>query len=191
MAEANPEPLILENRHTGERIVLRSVILDGELCLEIKGTVPPHGEGPPLHIHFAEDEQGTVMSGTLSAILNGQRFIAKAGEFGRFPRGAAHRWWNGHGETLLFDGYARPLVDLDRYLQAVFEVLNAGPKDRPDPFYMAHVVHRHRRTQTLLLMPRPIQTVLFRVLVLVGTILGRYRGEGWPGCPARCQGVKR
>ena len=154
MPTQSPEPLVLENRHTGERIALRPVMRDGELCLEIKGTVPPYGDGPPLHIHFAEDEEGQVMSGTLSAILNGERLRAKAGESGKFPRGSAHRWWNGDGETLVFDGYARPLVDLDRYLQAIFEVLNASPKGRPDPFYMAHVALRHWRTQAFLLMPR-------------------------------------
>jgi mannose-6-phosphate isomerase-like protein (cupin superfamily) len=191
LAESETAPLILENRHTGERLALRAVMQQGELCLEIKGTVPAYGEGPPLHIHLAEDEVATVVSGTVSAILNGQPLRAKTGESVRFPRGSAHRWWNGDGETLRLDGYARPLVDLDRYVQAVFEVANASPKGRPDPFYMAHVALRHRRTQEVLLMPGPIQAILFRVLVLVGTVLGRYRGEDWPGCPSRCQGVKR
>jgi hypothetical protein len=54
---------------------------------------------------------------------------------------------------------------------------------------MAHLLLRHRRTQTLVIMPRPLQAVLFRVIVAVGTLLGRYRGEDWPGCPARCVGA--
>ena len=41
----------------------------------------------------------------------------------------------------------------------------------------------------MLLMPRPIQAVLFRVIVTVGTLLGRYRGDDWPGCPSRCLGA--
>jgi hypothetical protein len=40
-----------------------------------------------------------------------------------------------------------------------------------------------------MIMPRPIQAVLFRVIVTVGTLLGRYRGDGWPGCPSRCVGA--
>ena len=79
-------------------------------------------------------------------------------------------------EPLVFEGYVQPVVDFDWYLQAVFEVLNAGPVKRPPLFYIAHVALRHRQTQTLLIMPRPIQALLFRVIVAVGTLLGRYRG---------------
>jgi hypothetical protein len=89
----------------------------------------------------------------------------------------------------VFEGYARPVVDLDRFIQALFEVINAGSEGRPPLFYMAHALLRHRHTQTTLIMPRPIQAALFRVIVTVGTLLGRYRGDGWPGCPSRCVGA--
>jgi hypothetical protein len=78
---------------------------------------------------------------------------------------------------------------LDRYLQAVFDVMNAGPDGRPPLFYLAHVALRHRHTQAVLIMPRPIQAVLFRALVAIGAVLGRYRGNDWPGCPVRCLGA--
>jgi hypothetical protein len=86
-------------------------------------------------------------------------------------------------------GLAAPVVDLDRYLQAVFEIMNAGPEGRPTLFYMAHAALRHRHTQAVLIMPRPVQAVQFRVLVAVGTVLGHYRGTDGPGCPARCSGA--
>jgi hypothetical protein len=41
------------------------------------------------------------------------------------------------------------VVDLDRYLQAVFEVMNAGPEGRPSLFYIAHAALRHRDTQAM------------------------------------------
>lgn len=189
MAEVPDSSLVLENRHTGERLVLTRIVRGGEVWLELKGSLPPHREGPPLHIHFAEDEVGHVTSGTLSAVVDGRRITAGPGESASLPRGSAHRWWNGGDEPLVFSGEARPLVDLDRYLQAVFEVMNAGPEGRPPLFYMAHVALRHRRTQAVLIMPRPIQAVLFRVIVAIGTLLGRYRGQDWPGCPSRCLGA--
>jgi hypothetical protein len=70
---------------------------------------------------------------------------------------------------LRFDGHARPLADLDRFLQAIFEVINAGPPNRPPVFYLAHALLRHRRTQTILVVPPMVQAVLFRVIVAVGT----------------------
>ena len=39
------------------------------------------------------------------------------------------------------------------------------------------------------LIPVANKPVLFRVIVAVGTLLGRYRGDGWPGCPSRCVGA--
>lgn len=178
--------LVVENRHTGERLALRRVMRDGKLALELKGTLPPRNEGPPLHIHHVEVEEGVVIAGTLGVMLNGQRLRLTAGQRATFPAGAAHRWWNDGDETLVFEGYSAPLADLDRYLQAAFEVLNAGPPGRPPLFYMAHLAWRHRRTQTVLFAPRWVQAFLVPAVVVIGTIVGRYRGTDWPGCPDRC-----
>jgi quercetin dioxygenase-like cupin family protein len=189
MVETDATGLVLENRHTGERLAIRRVKKGDEVWLELKGSLPPRQQGPPMHIHFAEDEEGRITSGTLSAILNGRRMTAKPGESVSIPRGAPHRWWNEGDELLVFEGRARPLVDLDRYLQAIFDVMNAGPAGQPSIFYIAHVALRHRHTQSVLILPRPIQMLLFRLVVAAGKVLGRYRGSDWPGCPSRCTGA--
>jgi mannose-6-phosphate isomerase-like protein (cupin superfamily) len=177
--------LTLINRHTSERLLLRRILREGEMCLEVKGTLPPNQDGPPLHIHFTEDEEGTVIAGTLAAEVDGVQVRIEQGGLVRLPRGSAHRWWNGGTETLRLEGFVRPAVDLDRFLSAIFDVLNSGPARRPPVFYMAHLLWRHRQTQTVLIAPRWIQAVLFPTIVLVGTLLGRYRGTDWPGCPDR------
>lgn len=169
--------------------MLRRRSLAGEIVLQLRGTLPPHREGPPMHLHYVEDEEGCVNAGRLSIEVGGRRMHAGPGEIVRFPRGVPHRWWSDADELLEFEGQTRPVEDLDRYLQAVFEVMNAGASSRPPLFYLAHVALRHRRTQDVLLMPRAVQRMLFRVVVAVGTLLGRYRGTDWPGCPARCTGA--
>ena len=181
------DPLILQNRHTGERLELRRVARGGETWLAIHGMLPPHRQGPPLHVHYEQLEEVRVLAGTLSTLLNGQEGRVNAGETTTFPAGAAHRWWNDGGDTLVVEGYAKPAVDLDRYLYAVLEVLNSGTAARPPLFYMAHVAWRHRRTQRVVLMPSPIEAVVLPLIILVGTMLGRYRGTDWPGCPSRAQ----
>jgi hypothetical protein len=45
----------------------------GQIWLELKGTLPPRREGPPLHVHYEEVEEGRVTAGTLSAVMNGHR----------------------------------------------------------------------------------------------------------------------
>ena len=187
--EESPGWLTLTNRHTGEQLHLRRVRREGNLCLELKSTLPPQRDGPPLHIHYLEDEDGTVRVGTLAADVDGRRVRVEAGGAVRLPMGSVHRWWNGGDGPLTFEGTATPLVDLDVYLRAAFDVMNSGSAKRPPLFYISHLAWRHRRTQRVLIAPRWIQAILFPTVVLVGTLLGRYRGTDWPGCPARCTGA--
>jgi mannose-6-phosphate isomerase-like protein (cupin superfamily) len=184
--EPPADALVLSNRHTGEMLALRRFVREGRLSLVLWGRLPPHSQGPPLHIHHQEKESGAVVAGTLSAIVDGRRVQLEAGQSASFPIGAVHRWWNDADDVLIFEGEVSPVVDLDRYLQAVFEVMNSGPADRPPLFYIAHVVWRHRHTQSVLFMPRPLQKVMLPIIVAVGTLLGRYRGNNWPGATARC-----
>jgi len=189
MSQPAPTYLRLENRHTGEVLELLRRRYSREILIELRGTLPAHQEGPPLHIHHLEDEDGTVTTGTLSVEVGGRRIDAGPGQSVQLPRGVPHRWWNQGDSPLAFEGHVRPAVDLDRYLQAVFEVMNAGSRNRPPLFYMAHVALRHRQTQTALVMRRPLQALVFRAALVLGTLLGRYRGSEWPGCPARCVGA--
>ena len=176
----------LTNRHTGEQLQMRRVVRDGVPCLELKGSLAPRQDGPPLHVHYHEDEKGTVVAGTLAAEVDGDCLHVDTGGTVVLPKGSAHRWWNDGDETLVFEGVAQPLVDLDVYFVGAFEVLNSGPANRPPLFYLAHLAWRHRKTQAVLFAPRWAQAVILPLLVMVGTILGRYRGTEWPGCPARC-----
>ena len=106
-----------------------------------------------------------------------------------FPARVGHSWWNA-GETLLeFSVRVVPAVDLDQYLQAVFAVLNASATNRPSIFYLAHVLWRHRRTQRVVTPPVAIQRILFPVVLLIGHVLGKYKGQDWPGCPRTCTGA--
>jgi mannose-6-phosphate isomerase-like protein (cupin superfamily) len=180
------DALVLHNRHTGEILALRRVARQGQIWLELKGSLPPRQQGPPLHVHYGEVEDSQVMAGTLSAVVDGRQIRLEVGGHARFPAGSVHRWWNEGDDTLVFEGFAKPVVDLDLYLQAVFEVLNSGSAERPPLFYMAHVAWRHRRTQALRFIPQWIQAILWPAIVLMGTALGRYRGTDWPGCPDRC-----
>ena len=128
------QTLKLTNRHTGEILELRRLQENGEPLFELRGTLPAHREGPPMHIHHVEDEEGRVTSGSISATVGGRRVDAGPGEVVLLPRGVPHRWWN-EGD--------QPLV----------------------------------------------QAMLFRAVVALGTLLGKYRGTDWPGCPARCTGA--
>jgi hypothetical protein len=125
----------------------------------------------------------------LRARIGNQALVVQTGGNAVFPAGVVHSWWNA-GETLLeFNGRVVPAVDLDKFLQALFAVLNAGATSRPSIFYLAHVLWRHRRTQAVATPPVAIQRIMFPVVLLIGRALGKYRGQDWPGCPEACPGA--
>ena len=182
--------LRLENRHTGEILRMRrGRDAQGQIVLTLDGSLPPRASGPPLHVHFREREEGIVKAGTLGAQVGTEKIIVPAGGTAVLPAGIPHRWWNAGDDRLEFSGQVVPAVDLDRYLQAVFAVLNASPSGRPSIFYIAHVAWRHRHTQALAMPPRAIQRIVFPLILFVGRILGKYRGDNWPGSPASCPGA--
>lgn len=182
--------LQLENRHSGEILRLCRVRdAGGKVYMTLDGSLPPGGSGPPPHIHFHEHEEGIVKKGTLGARVGDRKFEIPAGGTAVLPRGEVHTWWNASQDTLEFGGHVTPVVDLDRYLQAVFAIINAAPPGRPSIFYMAHVSWRHRRTQALENPPRLVQQVVFPLVILLGHLLGKYRGDGWPGAPASITGA--
>jgi mannose-6-phosphate isomerase-like protein (cupin superfamily) len=182
--------LRLENRHTGAILCMQRMReADGQVVLTIEGSLPPHMDGPPLHQHFQEREEGMVKAGMLGARVGDKELIVPAGGSAVFPAGVAHKWWNAGEDLLELSGRVIPAVDLDRYLQAVFAILNASSTGRPSVFYIAHALWRHRQTQASLVPPRFVQRILFPVVLLIGRILGKYRGESWPGSPESCTGA--
>ena len=182
--------LKLENRHTGEILRMhRMSEANGQVILIVEGSLPPHSSGPPLHVHFMEHEQGRVAAGTLGAIVGNKKINVQAGEFVDLPAGIPHRWWNAGEDLLEFKGRVVPAIDVDRFLQAIFAVVNASNSGRPSIFYVAHILRRHRRTHELRAVPVAIQKIVFPVVLFIGRILGKYRGDNWPASPASCTGA--
>jgi hypothetical protein len=182
--------LRLQNRHTGETLRMRRVRdAAGQIVLKIEGTLPPRASGPPLHVHFHQSEEGSVKAGTLGAQVGKEKVVVPTGGTAVFAAGVVHNWWNAGDDLLEISGQATPAVDLDRYLQAVFAVLDASSHGRPSIFYIAHVLWRHRETQLIATLPRAVQRMVFPAILLIGRILGKYRGSSWPGSPESCTGA--
>jgi mannose-6-phosphate isomerase-like protein (cupin superfamily) len=181
--------LTLKNRRTGEILRMRRIREAGQTILTIDGSLPPRAAGPPPHVHFHQREEGLVKAGSLGARVGKEEILVKAGGTSAFPAGVVHTWWNAGEDLLELSGRAVPAGDLDRYLQAIFAIVNASPSGRPSLFYIAHVLWRHRKTQIVMLPPPMIQRILFPIVLLVGRALGKYRGADWPGSPESCTGA--
>jgi mannose-6-phosphate isomerase-like protein (cupin superfamily) len=182
--------LQLELRHTGEILrMCRVCDSQGQTILALYGSLPARASGPPFHIHFHEREEINVKAGTLGAQVGTEKIIVPTGGTAVLPAGVAHKWWNAGDDLLEVSGRVVPAKELDRFLQALFAVLNASPSGRPSIFYIAHVLSRYRDTQAIMIPPRAIQRIVFPLVLLVGRVLGKYRGDNWPGSPATCPGA--
>jgi len=180
----------IQNRHTGEILRMRRVRdAQGQIVLNLDGSLPPRASGPPLHVHFLQREEGQVKAGTLAAQVGKEKIVVPAGGSAAFAAGMRHKWWNAGDDPLEFSGQAIPAVDLDRFLQGVFAVLNASPNGWPSIFYIAHVLWRHRNSQLIATPPPAIQRIVFPVILFIGRVLGKYRGSSWPGSPESCSGA--
>ena len=158
--------LTLENRHNGEILRMRRVRgVDGQTVLILEGSLPARMTGPPLHVHVDSRETMNVKAGILGVRIGQEKLEFSTGNTAVVPAG-----------------------DLDRFIQAMFAVINASPSGRPSIFYLAQVLWRHRRTQTVALPPKAIQRIVFPLVLLIGKVLGKYRGTMWPGSPASCTG---
>ncbi len=70
----------IRNRHTGEILRLSRVRdAQGQIVLNLDGSLPPRASGPPLHVHFHQREEGKVKSGTLGAQVGKEKIVVPAG----------------------------------------------------------------------------------------------------------------
>ena len=95
-AVANPVGGVLTFKATSEQTAGALTALD---------TVAAPGEGPPLHLHRAEDEFIYVLAGSFAVKVGEELIEAGAGAFVLIPRGTPHTWQNvGEGEGRFFAG---------------------------------------------------------------------------------------
>ena len=177
------QTLKLHNRHNGEWLHMTRVHKDGGDVLYIEGGLPPHSDGPPMHVHVDQDECIEVVSGRCSAIEDSKRLTLGPGERVVLARGLRHRWWNAGDEPLVLKGTMEPAGDFDEFAAGLFAILNASASGRPSIF---HVAHLSLRCPNQRISPAPawVDRIVFRIIVAIGTAVGAYPASGWPGAPS-------
>ncbi len=170
-----------EHPHTidngsGEQLTFVAVRQDeqGEF-LEVRNTVSP-GAGPPMHAHHLQEEALTVERGTMGyQVLGEEERRADAGETATFAPGVAHRFWNTGDDELVCTGQVRPPDNIEYFLTEIYASMRRSGGDRPGLFDAAYLSLRYRDEFEMLAIPRPVQRVLFPLIVAVGKLFGRHR----------------
>jgi quercetin dioxygenase-like cupin family protein len=173
---------------TGERLRLLRVERDDEgQYLVVEGTVEP-GAGPPMHVHFFQEERVRVVSGRIGyQVLGEEPQYAEPGDEIVFPAGQAHRFWGAADGPSTGEGMVRPIGNFPWFITRLHASIreNGG---RPGFFEGAFLVHRYRTEFDMMEIPVPVKRFVFPVVVVVGRLLGKYRKYGDAPAPMRGQG---
>ena len=142
--------------------------------LEVENIVTP-GAGPPMHVHYSQDEAVTVQKGRIAYQRPGETpQFGEPGDTVVFKAGDPHKFWNAGQNDLLGSGYIEPADNVEYFLTELYASTkrNGG---RPSLFDAAFLMRRYRSEFGMLEIPSAVKRVLFPILVAVGSMLGKYR----------------
>ena len=134
------------------------------------------GAGPPMHVHYLQEEAFTVLHGRIGYHIAGQEpAFAEVGETVVFPVGEAHRFWNAGKDELRCSAYIKPAGNAEYFLATLFASQKANGGRRPALLDIAFLTRRYRSEYSMVEIPLIVQRFVFPVLTVIGSVLGRYR----------------
>ena len=160
----------------GERLTFTGLTQgpDGER-VEVDGMAQP-GAGPPMHVHYLQEEGACVVSGRLGyQVLGGPPQFAGPGELVVWPAGTAHKWWNAGSDELRMTGWCRPPDNIEFFLGTLFASTKANGGKRPGLFDAAFLTTRYRTEFAMVEVPAVARRIVIPIVYIVGSILGKYR----------------
>ena len=166
-------PHVIENT-TGEKLTFeRRVIRDGNEYIEGETEVQPNA-GPPMHVHYRQDESMTVVSGQFGyEILGEEKKYAGPGETVLFKAGVPHKFWNAGKDVLRCKAYISPPGNVVYFLSALYKSANENG-GRPSMYDTAFLLTRYRSEYATLEIPKFVQLLIFPIVLFLGTVMGRH-----------------
>lgn len=142
--------------------------------IEGENLVSP-GSGPPMHVHYFENEGFTILEGRIGFQIAGEPpQFAEEGESIAFPAGVPHRFWNAGDRPLRCAAYIEPVGNVEYFLGALFASQKQNGGHRPNLLDAAYLMRRYRYEFGYFAVPALVQRSVFPVLIAIGTALGRY-----------------
>jgi quercetin dioxygenase-like cupin family protein len=168
-------PHTIDNGHGESLTFLRLVNDEKGEWLEVENAVKP-GAGPPMHVHYLQDECLTVVQGRMAAQLPGQApTFHVAGETLLFKRGVPHRFWNAGEGDLICKGWINPPHNIVYFLSQIFlSTKNNGGK-RPSLFDGAYLQMQYKSEFDMVEIPKMVKTIVFPVVIFIGKLLGKHK----------------
>ena len=140
----------------------------------VDGVAQP-GAGPPMHVHYRQEEAVRVVSGRIGYQLLGEApKFAEAGDVVVWPAGTAHKWWNAGSTELRMSGWCNPPGNVEFFLATLFESVkrNGG---RPGLFDAAFLMRRYRSEFGMLEIPAFVRNIVLPIVFVIGQSIGKYK----------------
>lgn len=167
---------IFENIKTGEAIEFLETSMDtGGAYTRFKVCIKQGGGFKVRHFHANADEHFQVLQGTLSYHLGGKIHELKAGESIVLKKKESHSHYNAHQEDLVMIQTISPSLDIDDFLDTLFDlaVNNKLDKNGQPPFLQVMLWINEMKSKTYLAsVPKLVQDGLASLLGPVAKILG-------------------
>jgi mannose-6-phosphate isomerase-like protein (cupin superfamily) len=178
-------PHTIDNGQGEQLTFLRRVSTPQGETLEVENRVGP-GAGPPMHVHYHQEESVTVVQGRLGYQSAGEEArYAGVGESVTFGAGEVHRFWNAGEGELRCTGTIRPPDSIEYFLGELYDSQKRSGSKRPDPFEAAYLAWRYRGEFGMAEIPAFVRRFVFPVQVMVGRLLGKYRRYADAPAPMR------
>ena len=161
---------------SGEEITFLRITTNeqGQEVLEVENKVAPKS-GPPMHIHWKQDESLTVVEGKIGYQVLGEEVrYAGPGETLLFKRGVAHKFWNAGEDILRCTGWISPPNNIIYFLGEIYKSSDAN-NGRPGSFDAAYLLHRYKSEFDMVEIPGFVKKVIFPVTLFMGKLQGKHK----------------
>ncbi|MBK8495135.1 MAG: cupin domain-containing protein [Chitinophagaceae bacterium] len=165
----------LQINRNGETLIITrpATETDGQLT-EFEGMDEP-GIGPPMHVHFKQEEKLKLLKGKLRVKTLTKEFSLAEGEEYIFAAGEAHRFWNEGTERNHFSGYVKPSNNYEYFIKQVYQSANEANDDKPGPFDAAFLLTKYKTEMDMLVIPKPVKLIIFPILLFIGKLTGKFK----------------
>jgi quercetin dioxygenase-like cupin family protein len=147
--------------------------------LEVEGSWAPGGRPPPKHFHPDQDEKFRVITGTLSARVDGTEHQLGQGDALEIPAGAVHQMWNQGEVEARASWQTLPRGRTEEWFRAIHalhEEAEAKGEERPGPLAFGAVIDEFDDVFRLAIAPQAVTKPLVSGLGALGRARGRRPG---------------
>lgn len=162
------------NKNGETLIITRPAIESNGEITEFEGIEEP-GIGPPMHVHFKQEELVRVTAGKMRVKTLTKEFSLTEGQEYIFEPGEAHLFWNEGDQPLHYYGHVKPSHNYEYFIKHIYLSANEAKDGKPGPFDAAYLLTRYRSEMDMLVIPRPVKIILFPILLVLGKLLGKFK----------------